>query len=78
MKRNAIIRIIAWTVSLVILVGLLVLGMNWKYHKNGSYDGVTMIEATEAPGSGNTARISATVIEESGLFRSPSDRKSVV
>ena len=71
MKRNAIIRIIAWTVSLVILVGLLVLGMNWKYLKNGSYDGVTMIEATEAPGSGNTARISATVIEDSGLFRSP-------
>ena len=29
MKRNAIIRIIAWTVSLVILVGLLVAGMNW-------------------------------------------------
>ena len=71
MKRNASIRIIAWTVSLVILVGLLVLGMNWKYLKNGSYDGVTMIEATEAPGSGNTARISATVIEDSGLFRSP-------
>lgn len=78
MKRNAIIRIIAWTVSLVILVGLLVLGMNWKYHKNGSYDGVTMIEATEAPGSGNTARISATVIEESGLFRSPSPESQQV
>ena len=31
MKRNAIIRIIAWTVSLVILVGLLVAGMNWKF-----------------------------------------------
>ncbi|MDO5546685.1 MAG: DUF4097 family beta strand repeat-containing protein [Eubacteriales bacterium] len=29
MKRNAIIRIIAWTVSLVILVGLLIAGMNW-------------------------------------------------
>ena len=29
MKRNAIIRIIAWTISLVILVGVLVAGMNW-------------------------------------------------
>lgn len=29
MKRNAIFRIIAWTISLVILVGLLVAGMNW-------------------------------------------------
>ena len=29
MKRNAIIRIIAWTVSLVILVGVLIAGMNW-------------------------------------------------
>ena len=29
MKRNAIIRIIAWTISLVILVCVLVAGMNW-------------------------------------------------
>lgn len=29
MKRNAIIRIIVWTISLVILVGVLVAGMNW-------------------------------------------------
>ena len=29
MKHNAVIRIIAWTVSLVILVALLVAGMNW-------------------------------------------------
>ena len=29
MKRNAIIRIIAWTISLVILVGVLIAGMNW-------------------------------------------------
>lgn len=29
MKRNAIIRIIAWSISLVILIGLLIAGMNW-------------------------------------------------
>lgn len=29
MKCNAIIRIIAWTISLVILVGVLIAGMNW-------------------------------------------------
>lgn len=34
MKRNAIIRIIAWTVSLVILVALLVAGINW-FHPFG-------------------------------------------
>lgn len=70
MKRNAIFRIIAWTISLVILVGLLVLGMSWKYRR--TVDDSAWIEATQAPDSGSLSQISATVITDSWLLRSPS------
>ena len=78
MKRNAIFRIIAWTISLVILVGLLVLGMSWKYRR--SVDGSAWVEATQASGD-SADRISATVITDSWLLRSPSpdsDQKSLL
>ena len=51
MKRNAVIRIIAWTISLVILVGLLVVGLGWKYRRSGSLRGFSLIDAPEAQGS---------------------------
>lgn len=53
MKRNAIIRIIAWTVSLVILVGLLVAGMNW-FRPFGFHSMETTITSVAADGSAPT------------------------
>ena len=53
MKRNAIIRIIAWTVSLVILVGLLVAGMNW-FRPFGFHSMETTITSVPADGSAPT------------------------
>ena len=61
MKRNAVIRIIAWTVSLVILVALLVAGMNWFRPF-----GFRPVEATIAPaavGSGVSTDFSGDIRE---------------
>ena len=71
MKRNAIIRIIAWTVSLVILVGILVAGMSWRYNRSDFLGGTALIEATQAHDSGDVSRISALLTEDSWLLRSP-------
>lgn len=51
MKRNAIIRIIAWTVSLVILVALLVAGINW-FHPFGFSMKETEIPSVPLEGNG--------------------------
>lgn len=67
MKRNAINRIIIWCLVLVILLGLLLLGLNWR----GGLFGVTEIEATKAHDIGNSSSISATVIKDSWLLNSP-------
>ena len=67
MKRNAINRIIIWCLVLVILLGLLLLGLNWR----GGLFGITEIEATEAHDIGNSSSISATVIKDSWLLNSP-------
>ena len=67
MKRNAINRIIIWSLVLVILLGLLLLGLNWR----GGLFGITEIEATEAHDMGNSSSISATVIKDSWLLNSP-------
>ena len=67
MKRNAINRIIIWSLVLVILLGLLLLGLNWR----GGLFGITEIEATEAHDIGNSSSISATVIKDSWLLNSP-------
>ena len=67
MKRNAINRIIIWSLVLVILLGLLLLGLNWR----GWLFGITEIEATEAHDIGNSSSISATVIKDSWLLNSP-------
>lgn len=67
MKRNAINRIIIWCLVLVILLGLLLLGLNWR----GGLFGVTEIEATIAHDIGNSSSISATVIKDSWLLNSP-------
>lgn len=67
MKRNAINRIIIWSLVLVILLGLLLLGLNWR----GGLFGITEIEATEARDIGNSSSISATVIKDSWLLNSP-------
>ena len=67
MKRNAINRIIIWSLVLVILLGLLLLGLNWR----GWLFGITEIEATEAHDIGNSSSISATVIKDSWLLSSP-------
>ena len=67
MKRNAINRIIIWCLVLVILLGLLLLGLNWR----GGLFGITEIEATEAHDMGNSSSISATVIKDSWLLNSP-------
>ena len=67
MKRNAINRIIIWCLVLVILLGLLLLGLNWR----GGLFGITGIEATEAHDIGNSSSISATVIKDSWLLNSP-------
>ena len=67
MKRNAVNRIIIWCLVLVILLGLLLLGLNWR----GGLFGITEIEATEAHDIGNSSSISATVIKDSWLLNSP-------
>lgn len=67
MKRNAINRIIIWCLVLVILLGLLLLGLNWR----GGLFGETEIEATIAHDIGNSSSISATVIKDSWLLNSP-------
>ena len=67
MKRNAINRIIIWCLVLVILLGLLLLGLNWR----GGLFGETEIEATVAHDIGNSSSISATVITDSWLLNSP-------
>ena len=67
MKRNAINRIIIWCLVLVILLGLLLLGLNWR----GGLFGITEIEATVAHDIGNSSSISATVIKDSWLLNSP-------
>lgn len=56
MKRNAIIRIIAWTVSLVILIGLLVAGMNWfRPFGQREFHGSRATEIPLMPENGSTA-----------------------
>lgn len=51
MKRNAVIRIIAWTITLVILVGLLIAGMGWKYRRTGTLRGLSLIDPSDPLGS---------------------------
>lgn len=55
MKRNAIIRIIAWTISLVILVGLLIAGMNWfRPFGQSGFRSRAAAEAPLATGNGSS------------------------
>ena len=63
MKRNAIIRIIAWTISLVILVGVLVAGMNWFRPFTSPLRGSEMI-SIENPGKLGSATVISDDIQE--------------
>lgn len=63
MKRNAIIRIIAWTISLVILVGVLVAGMNW-FRPFTSPLGETEIIPVESSGKLGSATVISDDIQE--------------
>ena len=69
MKRNAVIRIIAWTISLVILVGLLVAGMGWKYYRSGSLKGYSLIDPPETPGSASEGNAKLPDSADVYLFR---------
>lgn len=69
MKRNAVIRIIAWTISLVILVGLLVAGMGWKYYRSGSMKGYSLIDPPETPGSASEGNAKLADSADVYLFR---------
>lgn len=63
MKRNAIIRIIAWTISLVILVGVLVAGMNW-FRPFTSPLGESEMIPVENPGKLGSATVISDNIQE--------------
>ena len=69
MKRNAVICIIAWTISLVILVGLLVAGMGWKYYRSGSLKGYSLIDPPETPGSASEGNAKLPDSADVYLFR---------
>lgn len=69
MKRNAVIRIIAWTISLVILVGLLVAGMGWKYRRSGSLRGFSLIDPPETLGNASAGNAELADSADVYLFR---------